>query len=835
MIRKYFRITAACLSAACLMSLAVSGELQVTSNLSGTNFQTNGRDPSEGFQDVLFNAAYTLSYRDSTAEIAVRDNHTGATWYSNPQDMESYPDISPDEKTSLYSQIIVTYADGQKIRTMNSYADSVFLVQHTAGIEGDTFWVDYQFGKATYTNDLLPAVISQVRMEKVVFSKLTQDERDQILTQYDFFDIKKMDPETAKTILVNFPILKKHSIYVRKQFPDYLGESIYALFKKAGYTTDDLAKDCKENEVKNTYVEPVTFRFRLGYKLTATGFTALLDNSKTRYDAGHPPLVVQILPAFGCANTTDTGYMFVPDGSGAVIRLNNGKTLAESYWEPLFGEDKAMCGTETEAIHQSSLLPVFAASSQRSSFLANIDEGYECAGITANVAGQKGTYNAVGAFFNLFPYGTVSLNGSYLSDTSFVQTAPRMFSGNISISYHLMGANASIGDFAALYRSILKDNGTLPKSIESDRAATLDLIGTASERAKFFGIPYTKLTALTTFNQAAKLVDELGTGHISIKYTNAANGGLNQKQAEKIRLERVLGSASEFRDLQSHADVYVSLNAQTVNHASNSNTARALSKDPVKVYQYDPITRYYNRDGSAVLLSSLKLGTMARSLVQSLSKSGVQNIDFQDIGYQLNSDFNISNPCDRRQARIAVQSHLKTISGTASVSARYGSYFSLPYLSMIWDIPNENSGYTIEDESVPFYAMVIRGSIPYSTSPINESGEPQKAFLQAVSIGAQAQFSWVYQNTANAIDSRELYCDRNYAGTLALAKTDAVQMRQVLSQIGNSEFTGYRVLEDGLTESTFSNGAKVYVNYNETVRSAEGHEIAALGYLCVAS
>ena len=46
-----------------------------------------------------------------------------------------------------------------------------------------------------------------------------------------------------------------------------------------------------------------------------------------------------LLPYFGAAGKGDTGYLFVPDGSGAIIRFDNGKAGLTQYRASLYGRN----------------------------------------------------------------------------------------------------------------------------------------------------------------------------------------------------------------------------------------------------------------------------------------------------------------------------------------------------------------------------------------------------------------------------------------------------------------------------------------------------------------
>uniref|UniRef100_UPI001330BB5B DUF5696 domain-containing protein n=1 Tax=Klebsiella pneumoniae TaxID=573 RepID=UPI001330BB5B len=45
---------------------------------------------------------------------------------------------------------------------------------------------------------------------------------------------------------------------------------------------------------------------------------------------------IDLLAYFGAAGADENGYMFVPDGSGSLIHLNNGKVKEEQYVQRVY-------------------------------------------------------------------------------------------------------------------------------------------------------------------------------------------------------------------------------------------------------------------------------------------------------------------------------------------------------------------------------------------------------------------------------------------------------------------------------------------------------------------
>ena len=57
------------------------------------------------------------------------------------------------------------------------------------------------------------------------------------------------------------------------------------------------------------------------------------------YKEDYPIYYLSVLPYFGASGTTDEGFLFVPEGGGALIEFNNGKTSQNSYYSNVYGWD----------------------------------------------------------------------------------------------------------------------------------------------------------------------------------------------------------------------------------------------------------------------------------------------------------------------------------------------------------------------------------------------------------------------------------------------------------------------------------------------------------------
>ena len=222
---------------------------------------------------------------------------------------------------------------------------------------------------------------------------------------------------------------------------------------------------------------------------------------------------------------------------------------------------------------------------------------------------------------------------------------------------------------------------------------------------------------------------------------------------------------------------------------------------------------------------------MGEKLAKSAKKNGVGTLVIEDIAYEVNSNFDRKQTSDRAETRKTAEEYMKAMNaaGIKLESDKAGLY-SLPYLSRIWDIPAKSSGYYIEDGSVPFYAMVVRGHIPYCTEAINEQPDSRDAFLEAVEIGAGLQFSWIQRTAENVTSIEEKYYNRLYDRSIDDAKEYYGLYGELYEKLRGAEITLHKTLENGLKAVSYSNGITVYVNYTDKELAAGGITVPAGGF-----
>lgn len=371
-------------------AVEASAYMEVTDELeAGTGFtalpDSSGGIP--GMQLAADESELSLYFNPETTEIAVKDKSHGQIWYSNPSGRGQDTLASGFEKELLSSQLNVLFRDS--IGTLESYtnfAQSISSKQFTAESIKNGLRIVYTIGDTSIGIDALPKFISKTRMEEKVQANLDASSAKYVGQRYY---PKEGDPE----------VLERIDAQVSK--PLVLSK-MTAAFNKSGYSAEDLAFDNKENGVEGgSGASKPNFIIPLEYRLDAGSLVVTIPVNQVKESGEYQIRSLELLNMFGAADQQSDGYMFVPDGSGSLIYLNNGKVKEEQYVQRVYGPDPNDNSYRRGQVSESARMPVFGLKTEDAAWFAVIEKGDAIASIAADISGKKNSYNFIHSSYTL--------------------------------------------------------------------------------------------------------------------------------------------------------------------------------------------------------------------------------------------------------------------------------------------------------------------------------------------------------------------------------------------------------------------------------------------------
>ncbi|MFS0857469.1 DUF5696 domain-containing protein [Paenibacillus taichungensis] len=798
-------------------------------------FLTDSSEGVPGMRLVVEDQGLALYYNEETTEIAVREQASGQIWYSNPNERNQDGLASAYEKEVLSSQLNVSFRDAiGTLENFPNFSSSISNKQFAAANVDQGIRVTYTLGDTSLGIDALPKLISKQRLEEKVLSKL--DATVARYTSARYYPTKN-----------NPDVLERLDGQISKQL--VLNKMLDA-FEAAGYTADDLAFDNEENGVegggtsdKPSFVIPVEYRLDQGSLVVTVPLSQVKESGQYRIRN------IDLLAYFGAADTKGEGYMFVPDGSGSLIHLNNGKVKEEQYVQRVYGADPNDNSLSRPQVSESVHMPVFGLKNGEHAWFAVIEKGDGLASISADIGGRQNSYNHV--------YGTFSLRGE---DELEMYTSQKMqeiqllseepFRGDIQVRYHFLnGKDASYSGMARLYQQQLVAKKVLkPLEDESILPFYVDVLGAVDKKASFLGVPYRTTLAMTTYEQAAEMAAKLqqeGVNRVQMRYQGWFGGGFSHHTPTQVKLDSEVGSRSELQDLseqlkKSGGALFPDVAFQRIYHddwnfAPSSDAARFVTKETAELYPYSPaLNRMDQSKDSYYLLSAAKLPYVVSEFAGKINKLELSALSLRDLGQVLSSDYRDSRVIHRETAKNIVKEQLgKLQQEYQNMMLSSANAYAWGYTQHIVNAPSGSSRFNITDEEVPFYEMVIHGYMDYAASAMNTSGDQdlRKQLLRSLELGSAPQFQWTYEPSSKL---KLTNYDSAYATDYAYWVDDAAALykeaNDVLGSLRNQPITEHERVQDGVVRVTYSGGATILVNYTADPVSIDGITVGGADY-----
>jgi len=803
----------------------------------------------EGLEDmelVSQNQFMELYFNLITTEFAINHKESGKIWYSNPPDRDEDTIAYGTNKTKLGSQLEVGYyTQSNQMRTMDNYNFSVQYNQFEVVKIENGVRVEYLLGKKTITINDLPQIISKERFENRIIDRLDEKDVSEIKARYSFLSLDDATNEQHRNeMLTKYPSLDNNDIYVLRSIPEFVIDRLYAILERAEYTKDDLAFDNEENFVAVFEEGDVSFFIPIEYMIDGDSFLVKINADEIKFEDNVYLSNISILQYFGAAGSEAEGYIFVPDGSGALINLNNNKLMSNPYNNRLYGLDKSIDRKEITQLVQPSCLPVFGLKQDNYAFFSIIEEGDSHASIFADISGKDNSYNFVGSKIEYMPSSELVIAEGYSNRINLFSKTN--YEGDITIRYHFLSGNkANYVGMAHLYQNYLVEKEVLKRLPDNNSIPFyMELIGSVKTRKSFLGIPYNSFEALTTFKQASIIVDELqeeGIENIAVKYTGWFNGGINHKPPSVFRIDRVLGGKRDFikminafeeQNVQFFPDVSFSkAYTNSLNFNRKKHTARFISKDIAVVYPFDVQSRYIRYwEKPMYLISPLLYDHYFNRYLSKTKQYNLQGISLRYLGKELNSDFNEGRTIQRQESQKLIEAQLKNINeNNINIMVDEGNGYTLPYVRNILNMPLDHSLFNILDESIPFYQMVIHGFVDYAGEPINLAGNMDRVILKSIETGAGLYFKWMMHS------DRSVLVDTEYSDFYSISyhdwKEEAISLytryNQSLNDISNQRIINHEKLDVDIYMTTYENGTSVIVNYSNNSFEFQGKVIPA--------
>ncbi|MBR3741325.1 MAG: hypothetical protein IKN04_12870 [Clostridia bacterium] len=827
---------------------------QVT-RLPEVSYYEGGKEPI-----VLENDALRFELDPTTTHFKLTEKANGREWLSNPANAANDAKAKSSQANlyALQSTLLMTYTDQDKGTaniSFNNYQRSIMNGNYAIeNVTADSVDVVYSIGDISKVY-MMPYAITEER-----FQMFTERMKEQLGLTKSKINSKVSNvfivysPETLasksdsekEAILAQYPSVAEQAIRVldTSKKADY--QTIADYFVQVGYNQEEFDLDQQLIASASASQKPV-FNVTLRYRLEGSDFVVEVPYDEIRYRNSFPITTLTVLPMFGAAGTEDEGYMFVPEGGGALINFNNGKLSQNSYYANMYGWDYATY--RSEVINETkNTFPVFGMAKNGGSFICIMEGASSYGGIQADISMRYNSYNWVCARYTV-------LHGDQYNVSNKTGTLVYMFekqipSDTVRQRYRFLDS-ASYVDMAAAYGDYLRE--TYPElkdaQLDADLPVSVELVGAIDKKVVKLGMPVDSVVPTTTFAQATDIIRELKRGNVnnlSVRVTGWCNGGVNQKVFTSVKVLNELGGAKGMELLINDAkNIGVDLYFDGVScFAYDSgllegfipfrDAARYTTREQVAITPYSPIIYKADDNQDDFYLVQPKFAQKCTdNLINALAARKAYGVAFRDIGNLLNADYYVNDMTTREQVKQMNISSLKQAREAGeAVMIKEGYDYAMPYADVITDMDLDGVEYSILDASVPFYQIAIHGAVNYTGKPINLANDWRTDLLRCVEYGAGLNFTFMAEDTWVLQDSfYTSYFGASYDAWREEALNLISAYQTALAGLNSQRITNHQILDANNRLTVYENGAKVYVNYGTEDYQAGDMLVPARGYV----
>lgn len=579
----------------------------------------------------------------------------------------------------------------------------------------------------------------------------------------------------------------------------------------------------------------ISFNFDL--TLTNDGFKIALDEKSVKEETDKRLVSVTFLPYFGSVCEAEKqGYIFVPDGCGALIRFNASRNYLEGFSKRIFGADYGIesmlsvngIGSDRiesfETKEQNASVPVFGVShgTKQNAFYAIVENGAEYCKINADPAGVVTDYNRV--------------NASFIYRSMYEQPVNRKSAGIKSvqkdkndvspvISYHfLSGEDAGYVGMAKGYRDYLEDKKAAPDFCvdKGDIPLRLDVL-VSDVQKEFIGSSVNKITECKEIEKLLSKLEKSGTEKINLALLGWQSKGLNgYKLLENSRCiydDSSMKSLSDMLGKNGNLLLFVSaFKGSKLQFDIKTKSCITLSQNIAKLTADDD--SFYLAD-EYLLKPDAALDRLYKNIDETK-----YSLAIGDIGNMLYGEYLEDGVTNRKKVLENIINIFEKNKKTGFTLVAPNSYL-YKYTENYYDIPITNSQYVFETDCVPFLQIVLSGGTQMYSPYLNCSLYSKADLLKLIDYNTYPSFiltgknNYELRNTPSSlIQSSRMEDWEDYI------KDSYESINGVLANTYGKQIMNRTVLSNGFVRVDYQDGS-VYVNYNNHDVDSHGVSVKA--------
>ena len=667
----------------------------------------------------------------------------------------------------------------------------------------------------------------------------------------DSITIATRKKEAKSTGVVTYQNENKNDSYV------YTSDAV----RKGNYDIEKI-----ENGVRITYEFPkkitetkkITFGFTVPmvFRLTKDGgFEAGVEFTKikTEKKSEHEIISVAVMPYFGSALYESDGYMFLPDGSGAIIdndyQALDGLSKRISY--QVYGTDTALNSKYSLGKTEPVVLPVFGTKGDDKGFLAVIKDGDAVARVTAMPSRAAVPYTSIYADFTYNYQDTFDTTSNWFNKAySQVAYGYSMIECCSVVYYPLSGEDSDYIGMAKRYRKYLTEEVGVKPSASANVTLNIDTMGAITKSVSKFGFIVDAIQKVTNFDEAGQMLTELnksGVKNVDLRMTAWTDGGIKSTFVDSADPESELGGEKELKKLISTAkelksDLYFDIDVCAVYEGTFFWPIRKVAvRNILNEYAQKGFFRrdnglFHGGEANYFLVNPKYFEEQINAFTNDFKGYNQSNLSLGSLGSTLYSDFNNgSNFTDRQKSEELIKKALSVAQEKAgSIVVDNGNAYTYAYADKTISLPMYSSGYESTTSDVPFAQIALHGLIEYTESAHNLCDDPTIQFLRMLETGSMPYYMLTWSESTVFLDTEfnDIYSSNFYTWN-ETAIRDYKTLSSIFDGYCDKEITDHVIITNNVRSTTYGDDLTVVVNYGEKDYDFGGATVKAGSFIVV--
>jgi hypothetical protein len=536
---------------------------------------------------------------------------------------------------------------------------------------------------------------------------------------------------------------------------------------------------------------------------------------------------LRIFPGLGATTGLDmSGYLFIPDGSGALIRYDT-SSVGNAYVSPIYGDDLGYQTSFNDIYADANVKPVptvkhpvigIVHGVNHNAMIAVIDEGAHGADIRTDIRNNVTKYFTNSFAFN---YRNLYLRPINNQGAGLIISSPDMDPLDVSVSYIIQtGDDANYAGMAKAYR----DHLDLPDKQSQETAIPMHAQVIAMD--VYQGLFRKRNVVMTDYQDMEDMLLDLSQrvdGRIDLSYhVKEARGDY------VIERVRALGSKNAYDELEETIeDLGVNF------HLFNEYT-RSLSSQRQIAKRMGGIIMELSST-SSVFPEHYALDNLAweehHETVLSVMDTHF-GLAMTMMGQEAYSHVNQKGDVVTRAEMIDQMTiYLEALAEKGSVLLSNPNRYAYPHIGAITDYPVMTSGFNFVTDSIPFFQIAFSNSHDLYSEPLNFASDRQLSMLQMIEYNMYPAYVLTEKDAYLLKNSDNLHTfTSEYTLWKDTIAREYATINQALKHVRDHAIMDHRVIAADLVMVEYDNDVRIYVNYSDEDIVFDGITIKALDY-----